>query len=966
MVALSTPASTHSRTKPVKRTHAPSMAPPLPPQAPVASSSQSSVPKRPRGSDLSGVAIEDDKRPLRRSKSSKDHKLKSNKDKDKDKDKGKDKGKGSKRGSKGKAAAAAASQASEPNGPYRRAMYSAYLNDAFEKRYNGDNSGYNEVIAQFRTLLPSAGAVASTSGATTSATTPLSQLRTWLDALTSVVSKLDQSHEPLVETILSVPWATTEESFVATYLRFVGALVSARTEWLKVVLDKCVRGFKYRSPYTLASPAALPHLTRRLIYTRLHSLLRLLLSLVPTLSPSLSPLLALHFPSKREPRAAQICYIDNLLSLTEYCSALAEDVLTLVVERALNIDVEIQGDPEDWEEVEEELEAQREAELAEKRKQKRLDDRAVVGDLVDRPMAEDPLDSDDSDDDDSDDDSDGGLDLENLSSGDDEPEPINDEDASKLARKGNAKMSEAAIRKVLENRSKLDGILKVVFDHLAAAHDDPRASSTGVPTPGSTATPTVKFGELSAASEFPFDFGEPKSTATTPCGSKEPTPTPDDLPPTTEQLERRTTLFRTLLDIFDRTLLKTFKTRNVQFVLFYLCSRDPAASDHFVGVLLGRALFDVDAPGVTRVAAAGYVASFVARAKFVDAPMTRKVVRHLCQYLEGQIDDFLRSSFGAGAGRGVAGGGSAAGGHELPVFYAVSQAVFYIFCFRWKDLLEEEEELDDEVGLLGLDTGRKWMLGLETLKKAVHSSFNPLKVCAQPVVAQFASIAHKTGFMYCYSILESNRRSGSYRDSVAQPSSVPPTPGVAPMPPLRSVSTSSLLTTLATSALSLKSSNASGSATPNSQPAAASAAPRQLLVAEEMDSFFPFDPFKLPLSSMYIDEIYREWEGADDDDDDDDDSDTATDDESSTDASTSNASETDEDEAVGWAAKAGLAVPGMSKRGARSSAMNEDEEDEVARSFEAMSISFSPDHESFGGRKGAFEREHARRGRVVG
>ena len=43
----------------------------------------------------------------------------------------------------------------------------------------------------------------------------------------------------------------------------------------------------------------------------------------------------------------------------------------------------------------------------------------------------------------------------------------------------------------------------------------------------------------------------------------------------------------------------------------------------------------------------------------------------------------------------------------------------------------------------------------------------------------------------------------------------------------------------------------------------------------ELTSFFPFDPYKLPRSSSYIEPIYREWASvaieADDDDDDDDD-----------------------------------------------------------------------------------------------
>lgn len=33
---------------------------------------------------------------------------------------------------------------------------------------------------------------------------------------------------------------------MSAYVRFVGALVSARTEWLRSVLEKCVKGFKYR------------------------------------------------------------------------------------------------------------------------------------------------------------------------------------------------------------------------------------------------------------------------------------------------------------------------------------------------------------------------------------------------------------------------------------------------------------------------------------------------------------------------------------------------------------------------------------------------------------------------------------------------------------------------------------------------------------------------------------------------
>ncbi|ORY90646.1 RNA polymerase I-specific transcription initiation factor RRN3-domain-containing protein [Leucosporidium creatinivorum] len=732
---------------------------------------------------------------------------------------------------------------------YRKGMFLAFIDDAFAQRHKGNNERYTELVSQFRSLIPSSSQASGPSAASTSSTAPppptTSQLRIWLEALTHVVSKLDETHGTLVETILALPWATMDDSFVGAYMRFIGALVSARPEWLRLVLEKCVKGFKYRSNYTVGSPAAMPSITRRILYGRLHSLLRMLLSLIPTLSPSLSPLLAINFPSKRDTRFAQICYIDNLLALTEYCPALADDVLSLVVERALNIDVEIQGEPEEWEDVEEEMLAGAQPEVVD------------VNSLVDRPTAEDE-DEDSSDDDDDDD---GELNLEDELESDDEPDLVDDDEAARKVSK-DKKMSDETIRKILENRSKLDAILKVVFDHLAVVHTAPTHTSFPPPaTPGHDSTET--------------------------------TPTPETAP-SAETLQRRLTLFNTLLDIFDRSLLRTFKTRNVQFLLFYLCSLDVASSDRFIGVLLGRA-FENDTAAVTRVAAAGYVASFISRAKFVDAGMTRKVVGLLCRFLEEQMDALAN---------GVSAGG------DLPVFYAVAQAVFYIFCFRWKDLMDEGDEDD-----LVLDTGRRWMLGLETIKRAVGSSYNPLKVCAQPVVNQFATIAHKTNFLYCYAILESNRRVASRESySMAPPPTSNGTNGrpYQPAPPSRSSSTSTI-----------------------------TAAPRQLLVAEEMDSFFPFDPFKLPLSSVYIDDIYRDWVA----DDESSTSETSSEDSEDTDSdSDDNSSVADDDTGpLPMAMGGGLAVPGLNK--------SDGLDEEFARSLEMMSL--SPEDESFGGRRRA-------------
>lgn len=97
------------------------------------------------------------------------------------------------------------------------------------------------------------------------------------------------------------------------------------------------------------------------------------------------------------------------------------------------------------------------------------------------------------------------------------------------------------------------------------------------------------------------------------------------------------------------------------------------------------------------------------------------------------------------------------------------------------------------------------------------------------MVLQFARVAHATDFIYCYPILEANRRS-EY---------APSTPSVGR----------------------------------NLHPSSRSSAIHPALlgnsVTSELNTFFPFDPYKLPRSSSYIEGIYREWSSVAIDDEDD-------------------------------------------------------------------------------------------------
>lgn len=264
---------------------------------------------------------------------------------------------------------------------------------------------------------------------------------------------------------------------------------------------------------------------------------------------------------------------------------------------------------------------------------------------------------------------------------------------------------------------KLDAILTLIFDHFHRTHTSIATSGT-IPLPSSDLPPLPPTSPLSSPLGTPIleYLASEQLTLGTDI-------TPPTVPPA--QPESRTflrTQFHTLLSIFDRTILRTFKSRYTQFLIFWYTSLDPEFSDVFQGMLVDRALFENSAdsttqnntPAVTRAAAASYLGSFVSRAAFVDREGTRRVVGVLCDFLKAHLDTIeVLDGFMSGSME------------QNTVFYAVTQAVFLIFCFRWRDLLEDEQEEDE---ILAKKGGKKWMPQLNILQRAVTSTYNPLRV----------------------------------------------------------------------------------------------------------------------------------------------------------------------------------------------------------------------------------------------
>jgi RNA polymerase I-specific transcription initiation factor RRN3 len=73
-----------------------------------------------------------------------------------------------------------------------------------------------------------------------------SQLRLWILALSHIISRIERPHSALVEAIVNMSWTTMDSAFVKSYTVFVGMLLSAKPEYLLLVLTKIVQGFTHR------------------------------------------------------------------------------------------------------------------------------------------------------------------------------------------------------------------------------------------------------------------------------------------------------------------------------------------------------------------------------------------------------------------------------------------------------------------------------------------------------------------------------------------------------------------------------------------------------------------------------------------------------------------------------------------------------------------------------------------------
>ncbi|KAE8579731.1 hypothetical protein XENTR_v10024164 [Xenopus tropicalis] len=198
-------------------------------------------------------------------------------------------------------------------------------------------------------------------------------------------------------------------------------------------------------------------------------------------------------------------------------------------------------------------------------------------------------------------------------------------------------------------------------------------------------------------------------------------------------LNKTKDMYRDLLAVFDKLILPTHASCHVQYFMFYICSFRLGIAEAFVEHLWKK-LQNPNNPPVIRQAAANYIGSFLARAKFIPLVTVKACLDLLVNWLHGYIDN---QDAGSRAYCDVTVHGP---------FYAACQAVFYSFIFRHNQFLEGN-----------MRKGLAYLQNLN-LERIVMCQLNPLKICLPSVVNFFAAITRKYQLVFCYTIIERNNR----------------------------------------------------------------------------------------------------------------------------------------------------------------------------------------------------------------
>ncbi|KAK1309622.1 hypothetical protein QJS10_CPA08g01227 [Acorus calamus] len=173
-------------------------------------------------------------------------------------------------------------------------------------------------------------------------------------------------------------------------------------------------------------------------------------------------------------------------------------------------------------------------------------------------------------------------------------------------------------------------------------------------------------------------------------------------------------VFKTLVESFKKTMLKTQKSKFVQFVMFYACSLDPEhCGVTFADLLTDMFLYERDP--LSRIISVAYLSSFLSRGMFIPTSLVVGILERLAAWCWNYCQLSEREEHIK----------------VCPIFYSACQAVMYVLCFRMRSMVDVPHHKSQLFGV--------------HLERILQHHLDPLQVCLPSIVEEFlrqAKAAH--------------------------------------------------------------------------------------------------------------------------------------------------------------------------------------------------------------------------------
>jgi RNA polymerase I-specific transcription initiation factor RRN3 len=280
-------------------------------------------------------------------------------------------------------------------------------------------------------------------------------------------------------------------------------------------------------------------------------------------------------------------------------------------------------------------------------------------------------------------------------------------------------------------------------------------------------------------------------------------------------------VYKDLLFTFDKYILSTYGSSHVQFLLFYICSYRTNLSEGFLDYLWKKFSNPNTCP-ITRQLCTYYIGSFLSRANYIPLSTVIASMQLMCTWLHNYVDkiDASKSYPNIDLHR---------------TFYALCQTVFYIFIFRHHELMVASN----------VETVKLWKFCA-----IVSNKLNPLRFCLPTITKKFASLARLYQLAYCYTIIDTNNR--------------------LTLPSMGDTGLAGCHNHASNASLRKFFNNTSIDSSFTNTTSTVDNSHSVNLIHQDnpLDSFFPFDPYLLTRSKVFIESFYQNYNSVNDDDND--------------------------------------------------------------------------------------------------